>query len=114
EAIAQRKASVALFAVAYFGVRAYSWYTSDSSHTFVNFLAQLWATVQLAINVAAIWIVPAVVLGVLAPFLRRPSAYPWLWAPLALAAAAGAVALVVSQQQPLLLLLVPVLLVAAL
>jgi hypothetical protein len=102
EAIAERRAGFAFAVVLYVGLHVYDWYTGDEAETLLTFLGQLWQTVLLAINVGAIWITPAVVLGILAPFLRRPSEYPWLWGPLALAASAAAVVLLVIQQQPLL------------
>jgi len=55
----------------------------------------LWQLVRLALEVGVIWAVPAVVLGVLAPYLRSPSQFPWLWSPLALMVA-GIVALLAA------------------
>jgi hypothetical protein len=111
EGIAERSGTGATIIAVYFAIHAYVWWTGDSSHTFGSFIGQLWRTVQLAFSVAALWVAPAVVLGVLAPFLRRPSEYPWLWAPLALGAAGAAVVVLLWQSEPALYYVVPVLLV---
>jgi hypothetical protein len=111
-AVSESNKGGAGFLVAYFGLHAYTWYTGDTSHTLTGFVGQLWRTVLLAVSVASLWAAPAVVMGVLAPFLRRPSQYPWLWAPLALGAAAGAVVVLLLQREPALYYVVPVVLVA--
>jgi hypothetical protein len=73
---------------------------------------QLWRVCQLAIEVGTVWAGPAIVLGVLLPFLKRPSQYPWLWTPLALGGALVSLLFVSAQGHPWLLLVTVVLLAA--
>jgi hypothetical protein len=75
---------------------------------------QLWRVCQLAIEVGIVWAVPAIVLGVLLSFLKRPSQFLWLWSPLALGGALITLVFVIAQGQPWLLLPTVLLLAASL
>jgi len=57
------------------------------------------SAVTAALQAAALWGVPALVLGGFLPFLRRPSNFRWLWSPLAMGLAVLCMALVIIRQQ---------------
>ncbi len=98
----------------YAGLQVFRWLAGDSTGELAKFGARLWEITVFALQTGAIWAAPAIVLGVLTPFLRKPSQYPWLWSPVALGAAAIAVVLVFLQQSPWPLALAAALVVAGL
>lgn len=99
EGIAERRFGVAMAVAAYFAVAIFYNYFKGGAEAMDAIGKELWDVGRLAADIAIIWLPPSILLSVFAPFLRRPSLYPWLWAPLALAAAACAVVLVLIQQE---------------